>query len=84
MAKKNEENLSRLSRDGLYQKLKDFGTSKSRRIYKYNEATPEMLEEIRSRHTAENKRIRTKKIALFSFLVIATSIAVYVGVMFVF
>lgn len=84
MAKRNEENLSFLSRKGLYDKLKDATYQSAKRVYKYKNATPEMLEAIRSHHIAENHKIRIKKIVLFGLIMISISVAVYAGVMFAF
>ena len=60
MTKLNEENLSKLSRQGLYAKLKERGLKSKGRIYTYKKATPEILETIRTKR-AQEERIYLKR-----------------------
>lgn len=64
MAKINEENLSKLSRKGMYEKLKGATYKSNGRIYKFKEATPEVLEAIRVKREAENKAYNKKRLKL--------------------
>lgn len=64
MAKLNEENLSRLSSSrGVYKEYIKHG-SIGKKVYKYNESTPEMLAAIRSFKLVENRRILRRQIIL--------------------
>lgn len=49
MAKINEENLSKLSRKSLYEKLKTRGSKSKGKVYRFKKATPEMLAHIRKK-----------------------------------
>ena len=43
MAKLNEENLSGLSRKGMYAGMKEFGSKVKGKIHTFKNATPELL-----------------------------------------
>ncbi len=60
--KQNAQNLAMKSvRKDTYKKLIAYGDSEEKKVYKYKEATPEMLEQIRSFKIAENERLRKKR-----------------------
>ena len=64
MAKLNEENLSKLSRKGMYAKLKERGSKSTGKIYKFKKATPQILEEIKQRRLIENQAYDRKRIKI--------------------
>lgn len=64
MAKINEENLSKLSRKGMYEKLKGATYKSNGRIYKFKKATPEVLEAIRLKQQADNEAYNKKRLKL--------------------
>jgi len=70
MAKLNEENLSKLSRKGMYTRLKEFGSKSKGKIYTFNKATPELLKAIRLKRQAENEAARRKRIVIGSACVL--------------
>ena len=71
MAKRNEENLSKLSRKGMYEKLNQYGSYSKKKVYKFKKASTEQLQAIRKRKIAE-------KVALASSIaVILLSIFFY-------
>lgn len=74
MAKLNEENLSKLSKKGLYEKLKTRGSKSKGKIYRFKKATPEMLAEIRMKLVLENKNLLRRNIVIGS---ICFTIAVF-------
>lgn len=64
MAKLNEENLSKLSRKGMFQKLKDYGSGSAKRVYTFKKATPQIIESIRKAKELENLQIRKRGLIL--------------------
>ncbi len=69
MAKINEENLSKLSRKGLYEKLKDSSYKSRRRIYRYKKASQDQLTSIKTELTLQNLQSRRKRVMLMSVLI---------------
>lgn len=69
MAKLNEENLSKLSRKGIYKKWIMHGSYSKKKVYQFKEAPPDLLRSIRERKAAENRSLRNKKIVLASSIV---------------
>ena len=65
MAKLNEENLSRLSRPSMFEKLKSRGSKSKGKVYLFKESTPELILEIKNRKLREIKRSRKKQILIF-------------------
>jgi hypothetical protein len=78
MAKINEENLSKLSRKGMFQKLKDYGSSSSKRIYTFKKSTPELLKEIRETRAAENLQAQKRRILLGSICIVVAVLLFWV------
>ena len=64
MAKLNEENLSKLSRKGMYAKLKERGYKSNGKIYKFKKATPQLLEAIKQRRLVENQAYNKKRLKI--------------------
>lgn len=64
MAKLNEENLSKLSRKGLYAKLKERGSKSNGKIYKFKKATPQALDAIRQKMEVENKAYNKRRLKI--------------------
>lgn len=77
MAKLNEENLSRLSRAGMFDKLKTRGSKSKGKAYRFKEATPELILEIKKKRLFEDTQIRKKQTILFLL-----SISITMGVLY--
>ena len=60
MAKLNEENLKKLSRKGMYDKLKARGFNSPIKIYRFKKASPEVLKAIREKMKAQNLAIKRR------------------------
>ncbi len=75
MAKLNEENLKKLSRKGMFQKLKERGL-KSKKVYRFKQATPETLRAIKQKMQLQNLAIRRRNIGIgvFSLTIVITII----------
>ncbi len=71
MAKKNEENLSKLSRKSMYKKLSQHGSYTKNKVYTFKNASPELLESIRLKKARENRTLLVKKILLASVIAIS-------------
>jgi len=69
MAKINEDNLAKLSRKGLYEKLKDATYRTRRKSYRYKKASQEQLANIKTNLTQQNLQSRRKRILLMSLLI---------------
>ena len=82
MAKLNEENLSKLSKKGMYEKLKTRGSKSKGKIYKFKKATPEILKAIREKRILENQQLRKKKIILGSICGIAAILLLWITLTF--
>ena len=79
MAKRNEENLSKLSRKGVYKKIVTKGSNgKKKKIYRFKTASAEQLQAIRKWKIEDNIKLRNKKIALaFAIVITLVSITIY-------
>ncbi|WP_436517680.1 hypothetical protein [Ekhidna sp. To15] len=66
MAKLNEENLSKLSRKGMYSRMKELGSKSKGKIYTFKKATPEILMAIRQKRQAENQASKKKRMIIGS------------------
>jgi len=79
MAKLNEENLSKLSRKGMYERLKTKGSKSKGKIYKFKKASPEILRAIRAKRAIENQETKKRKmLILFSCSVVAVTIFILI------
>lgn len=82
MTKLNEENLSKLSRKGMYEKLKTQGSKSKGKVYKFKKASPEILRTIRKRRQLENNELKRKKAILASFCVIFGIVLLWITLTF--
>ena len=64
MAKQNEVNLSKLSRKGMFSKLRAYGNGTNGKIYRYKKATPALLKSIRVRKEQARKLFIVKQLVL--------------------
>ncbi len=78
MARINEENLSKLSRKGLYEKLKDSSYKSRRRIYRYKKASQDQLTSIKTELTLQNLQSRRKRVMLMSVLIAIMVISIMI------
>ena len=60
MAKLNEENLSKLSRKGMYTILRERSSKSRNKTYRFNKATPEIILAIRKKMEVENLAMRKR------------------------
>ena len=80
MKKTNENNLSRLSHGRLHDNLEKHGSYSTKRVYKYKEASPELLARIRDTRKLENEEQKRKRSVIllacaFFFVVLLTLIS---------
>lgn len=74
MAKLNELNLSKLSRAGMYERLKNRGSQSKGKRYTFRRATPESIATLREKLQAEYKAIKKRRITLTIVIAIPLSI----------
>jgi|GEM_PF-3317218 len=68
MAKRNEENLSKLSGGNLYDKLKNATYKTRRKKYLFKKSNPKLLKGIKDQLIEENQRAKRKRIILITSL----------------
>jgi len=77
MAKLNEENLSRLSRQGMFEKLKSRGSKSNGKPYHFKKASSEVILEIRNKTQIAQAQVLRKHILLFML-----SIPITIGLLY--
>lgn len=82
MAKLNEENLSKLSRKGMYTRMKELGSKSKGKTYTFKKATPEILRAIRLKRQADNEQAKRKRFILASGCVLFAVVLFWITMTF--
>ncbi len=77
MAKINEENLAKLSRKGLFEKLKSATYKSRRKIYQYRKSDPALIKAIQERYREDNQSLLVKKLILGVILLAGISLGFF-------